>query len=101
MTTPHQQQQPLTKQELQSLHSQLVSCYGNISIAASIAGVSAPTLYRWLDKGIPKSKQHIITKLLPDNLPDTETTATPLTTSVATPNNAVLLLQVFITTPSV
>jgi hypothetical protein len=75
-----------------------------------MAGISAPTLYRWLDKGIPKHKEHLIHRLLPHL--DTETTATPPTPpkseapqqplTIAVPNNdAVLLLQVFITTKAV
>jgi hypothetical protein len=52
--------------DLQALHDQLVARYGNITIAAAIARVPSGTLYRWLRKGIPYGKTHIIDQLLKD-----------------------------------
>jgi hypothetical protein len=52
--------------DLQQLHDDLIARYGNITIAAAIARVPSGTLYRWLRKGIPYGKIHIINQLLQD-----------------------------------
>jgi transcriptional regulator of acetoin/glycerol metabolism len=52
------------REQLATLHDQLVARYGNITVAAAMIRVPSGTLYRWLRNGFPYDKTHLIDKLL-------------------------------------